>query len=217
VGALPARATPRQRRIESVTDEVIRSAAFRKLFREATVEVHGVFFRGDGRAVLRLEGVIPLVEAALPDDAPRLTRFARRQLDGDILTLRRGTLEGDALARTEDARVLAVILPLVAVALFVAAILVAAPRRRALLWIGVTMAVTGVLIAAGVPLARAIVLDQFEATRVLSAGQARVAASEVYDAFVGGLLAWGLVLALLGALVAGAGLEAGRADRRLVD
>ena len=199
-----------------MTGEVIRSAAFRGLFREATVQVHGVFFGGAERAVLRLVGVIPLVEAALPDETPGLRRFARRQLDGEILTLRRGTLEGDALARTEYARVLAVVLPLVAVALFVGAILVAAPRRRALLWIGVTLALAGGLIAASVPLARAIVLDQFEATRVLSAEQARVAAGEVYDAFVGGLLAWGLVLALLGTVIAGAGLEAGRASRRPV-
>jgi hypothetical protein len=78
----------------------------------------------------------------------------------------------------------------------------------------VTMAVAGGLVAASVPVARAIVLDQVEATRVLSAEQARVAAGEVYDAFVGGLLAWGLVLALLGAVIAGAGLEASRASRR---
>ena len=211
VGALPAGVTPRQRRIiESVTGEVVRSAAFRELFREATVEVHGVFFAGEQRAVLRLDGIIPLVEAALPDEAPGLTRFARRQLDGEILTLRRGTLEGDALARTEDARVLAVALPLIAVALFLAAFALAVPRRRALLWIGATMAAAGVLIAASVPLARMVVVDQVEATSVLSAEQVRVAAGELYDAFVGGLLAWGLVLALLGAVIAGAGLEAGR-------
>ena len=85
VGALPARATPGQRRmIESVTDEVIRSDAFRALFREATVEVHSVFFGGDERVALRLDGVIPLVEDALPDNAPSLTRFARRQLDGEV-------------------------------------------------------------------------------------------------------------------------------------
>ena len=45
---------------------------------------------------------------------------------------------------------------------------------------------------------------------VLSAEEVRVAAGEVYDAFVGSLLAWGLVLALMGAVIAGAGLEAGR-------
>ena len=192
---------------------MIRSATFRALFREATVEVHGVFFAGEERAVLRLDGIIPLVEAALPEEAPRLTRFARRQLDDEILTLRRGTLEGDALARTEDARVLAVVLPLIAVALFLAAFALAVPRRRALLWIGATMAAAGVLIAASVPLARAVAVDQVEATGVLSAEQVRVAAGEIYDAFVGGLLVWGLVLALMGAVIAGAGLEAGAAAR----
>jgi hypothetical protein len=211
VGALPAQATPRQRRIiESVSDDVIRSAAFRELFREATVEAHGVFFAGEERAVLRLDDVIPLVADALPDEAPALTRFARRQLNGEILTLRRGTLEGDALARTEDARVLAVVLPLIAVALFLAAFAAARPRHRALLWIGVTMTVVGALIAASVPVARTIVVDQVEATSVLSAEQVRTAAGEVYDAFVGDLLGWGLVLALVGVLLAGMGLEAGR-------
>jgi hypothetical protein len=58
------------------------------------------------------------------------------------------------------------------------------------------------------------VLDQVEATSVLSAGQVRTAAGEVYDAFVGDLLGWGLVLALLGVLIAGAAFEAGGARRR---
>jgi hypothetical protein len=215
VGALPEEATPRQRRlIESITDEVIRSDAFRELFREATVELHGVYFGGDDRVALRLDAAIPLVEDALPANAPALRRFARQQLDGEVLTLRRGTFEGDAVARTEDARTIGVVLPLAALALYLAALALCVPHRRALLWIGITTALVGALIAASVPLTRALVLDQVEATSVLSAEQVRAAAGEVYDAFVGDLLGWGLVLALLGVLVAGAGLEAGAARRR---
>jgi hypothetical protein len=215
VGALPDEATPRQRRlIESITDEVIRSDAFRELFREATVELHGVYFGGDDRVALRLDAAIPLVEDALPANAPALRRFARQQLDGEVLTLRRGTFEGDAVARTEDARTIGVVLPLAALALYLAALALCVPHRRALLWIGITTALVGALIAASVPLTRALVLDQVEATSVLSAEQVRAAAGEVYDAFVGDLLGWGLVLALLGVLVAGAGLEAGAARRR---
>jgi hypothetical protein len=215
VGALPEEATPRQRRlIESITDEVIRSDAFRELFREATVELHGVYLGGDDRVALRLDAAIPLVEDALPANAPALRRFARQQLDGEVLTLRRGTFEGDAVARTEDARTIGVVLPLAALALYLAALALCVPHRRALLWIGITTALVGALIAASVPLTRALVLDQVEATSVLSAEQVRAAAGEVYDAFVGDLLGWGLVLALLGVLVAGAGLEAGAARRR---
>ena len=214
VGALPARATARQRRvIESVTDDVIRSDAFRRVFREATVEVHGLFFARGDRAVLRLEDAIPLVEAALADNAPRLTRSARRQLDDEILTLQRGTLEGDAVAATESARVLGVALPLAAGALFLVAFAVAVPRRRGLVWIGMTMAVVGALIAASVLLARAIALDRVQATSALSAEQLRSAAGELYDAFVGPLLVWGLVLALMGVLIAAAALVTG-APRR---
>ena len=200
--------------IESVTDEVIRSDAFRALFREATVQLHSLYLGGDDRVALRLDAAIPLVEEALPASAPNLVRFARRQLDGEVLTLRRGTFEGDAVARTEDARTLGVVLPLVAVALFLAALALAVPRRRALLWIGITTAVVGAVVAASVPLTRALVLDQLGATSVLSAEQVRTAAGELYDAFVGDLLGWGLVLALLGVLVAGAGFEAGGARRR---
>jgi hypothetical protein len=192
---------------------VIRSDAFRELFREATVQLHSLYLGGDDRVALRLDAAIPLVEDVLPANAPTLVRFARRQLDGEVLTLRRGTFEGDAVARTEDARTLGVALPLVAIALFLGALALAVPRRRALLWIGTTTALVGALIAASVPLTRALVLDQVEATSVLSADQVRTAAGEVYDAFVGGLLGWGVVLVLMGVLLAGAGLEA-RAPRR---
>jgi hypothetical protein len=161
VGALPEEATPRQRRlIESITDEVIRSDAFRELFREATVELHGVYFGGDDRVALRLDAAIPLVEDALPANAPALRRFARQQLDGEVLTLRRGTFEGDAVARTEDARTIGVVLPLAALALYLAALALCVPHRRALLWIGITTALVGALIAASVPLTRALVLDR---------------------------------------------------------
>jgi hypothetical protein len=215
VGALPEGATPRQRRVlKSVTDQVIRSEAFRALFREATVRLHSVYLGGDDRAALRLDAAIPLVEDALPANAPALARFARRQLDGEVLTLRRGTFEGDAVARTEDARTLGVVLPLVAVALFLGALALAVPRRRALVWIGIPTAIVGGVVAASVPLTRALVLDQVQATSVLSAEQVRTAAGEVYDAFVGALLGWGLVLALLGVLIAGAGFEARGARRR---
>jgi hypothetical protein len=147
VGALPEGVTPRQRRlIESVTDDVIRSDAFRGLLRQAAVELHSAFLAGDDRAAaLRLDAVIPVIEDALPANAPTLARFARRQLDGEVLTLRRGTAEGDAVARMEPARTLGVVLPIVAVALFLAALAVAVPRRRALLWIGTSVAIVGVL------------------------------------------------------------------------
>ena len=193
---------------------MIRSDAFRALFREATVQLHSVYLGGEDRVALRLDAAIPLVEDALPAEAPELVRFARRQLDGEVLTLRRGTFEGDAVARTEDARTLGVVLPLAAVALFLAALALAVPRRRALLWIGVTTAVAGALVAASVPLTRALVLDRVGATSVLSAEQVRTAAGEVYDAFVGDLLGWGLVLTLLGVLIAGAGFEARGSRRR---
>jgi hypothetical protein len=215
VGALPEVATPRQRRlIESITDEVIRSDAFRALFREATVQLHSLYLGGDDQVSLRLDAAIPLVEDALPSNAPALVGFARRQLDGEVLTLRRGTFEGDAVARTEDARTLGVVLPLVAVVLFLGALALALPRRRALMWIGITTALVGVLVAASVPVTRALVLDQMEATSVLSAEQVRAAAAEVYDAFVGDLLGWGLVLALVGVVMAGAGFEARGGRRR---
>ena len=118
------------------------------------------------------------------------------------------------MARPEDARTLGVVVPLVAVALFLGALALAVPRRRALLWIGITTAIVGAVVAASVPLTRALALDQVEATSVLSAEQVRTAAGEVYDAFVGDLLGWGLVLALLGMPIAGAGLEAGGLRRR---
>jgi hypothetical protein len=61
-----------------------------------------------------------------------------------------------------------------------------------------------------VPIARPIVVDQVRATSVLSAEQVRLAAGELYDAFVGDLLGWGVVLALVGVVIAGMGLEASR-------
>jgi predicted membrane-bound spermidine synthase len=101
------------------------------------------------------------------------------------------------------------VLPLAALAAFLAAVASAPSRRRALLWVGVATAVVGGLVAASVPLARTGLLSRLDAARELSTEQVRDAAGEVYDAYSAGLLTWALVLVLAGIAVAAAALAAG--------
>jgi hypothetical protein len=213
-GALLEDAPPaRRRRVESVIDDVIRSDDFQAVFRDATIRLHRVFYELDDPAALRLDGAIRLVDRAVRTEFPELGGAARRQLDAEILTLRRGRLAGDAVAGAESTRVLGIVLPLAALAAFLAAVAISPLRRRALLWVGVATAVVGGLVAASVPLARTELLSRLDAARELSTEQVRDAAGEVFDAYSAGLLTWALVLALAGIAVAAAALAAGLLHR----
>jgi hypothetical protein len=196
-----------------VVDDVMRSEDFQAVFREATVRLHRVFYELDDRAALRLDGATRLVDRAVRAEFPQLGGAARRQLDAEILTLRRGRLAGDAVAGVEASRTLGIVLPLVTLAAFAAAVALAPVRRRALLWIGLATAVVGGIIAAVVPLARTELLGRLDAARDLSAEQVRDAAGEIYDAYSEGLLTWALVIVLAGLALAAGALASGALRR----
>jgi hypothetical protein len=213
-GALLTNAPPAQRRrVESVVDDVMRSEDFKGVFREAVLRLHRVFYELDDPAALRLDGATRLVDRAVREEFPQLGRAARRQLDAEILTLRRGRLTGDAVAGAEASRVLGIVLPLAALAAFAIAVALAPVRRRALLWIGVAIAAVGGVIAAALPLARTELLARLDAARQLSAEQVREAAGEVFDVYTDGLLTWALVLVVAGIALALVALATGALRR----
>ena len=118
--------------LESVVDVVLQSAPFRKIFRQAAVEANRVFFVRDKKnALFDISDSAELVRFALRSVSPKLAKEVPKDLDATLLTLRRREFAGQTLAVADSVRVLGIVLPLLALAAFAAAIALALDRRIA--------------------------------------------------------------------------------------
>ena len=108
--------------IRALVDAVITSAPFQRVFRAAVIEFHRVFFE-EGRDAARFDlgAVAPVLEREVRAISPELDRLLSREIDAELLTVRRDRLAGDTLAAAERLRTLGIVLPLLAAAAFACA------------------------------------------------------------------------------------------------
>jgi uncharacterized membrane protein HdeD (DUF308 family) len=201
--------------LESVVDTVVGTQPFRRVFRAAARETNRVFFvRERGNALFDLGDSAEIVQFALRSVSPRVAKEIPKDLKPQLLTLRRRDFAGTTLAVADDVRVLGVVLPLLALAVLAAAVVVSPDRRVGLLRTGVAVGATGALLAATLLILRARTLAGVIGEDEVTDEEVRDAVAGVLDAYLGDLVVWGLLLALLGLLVgaAAAALEPDAAD-----
>src|SRR5205823_4830109 len=112
-----------------------------------------------------------------------------------VLKLADRTLTVDLVATADRVRWLALVLPLLALVLFAAALLLAPARRRAALDAGIAIAATGLVGLTAFVVVRAVVLAS-------SPGGDRDIAAAVFDAFLGGFPWWCLAVVPAGVILA---------------
>jgi hypothetical protein len=191
--------------LESVVQAVMQTQPFRRVFREAAIQTNRIFFvRGRENALFDLGDASEVVRFAARSVSPKVANEIPKDLQPDLLTLRRDEVAGRTLAIADDVRLLGVVLPLLALLAFVGAIVVSPDRRVGVLRAGVAIGSVGVLIALAFVILRARVLAGAIGEDELTDEDMRNAVGGVLDAFVGDLLGWGLLLALGGLVVAGA-------------
>jgi len=182
--------------LEAAVDATLSSAAFREIYTTAIRSAHGALFTDEPIVLELFDAMIFVrvtVESLDPDLADRLPEIddalieisEQRELD---------TLRGAA----DRAEANAVTWPAITLLLAAAAIFLAADRRRAVIWLGVSAAlVAGVAIVA---------LDVGRAALVATTDseQARGAIDGVWRAFLNDLRQWNLVLGGISVAVAAA-------------
>ncbi len=194
--------------LESVTDVVLQSAPFRRVFRQAAVEANKVFFVRDKKnALFDISDSAELVRFALRSVSPNLAKEVPKDLDATLVTLRRREFAGQTLAVADSVRVLGIVLPLLALAAFVGAIALARDRRIAVLRTGVAVGAVGVLLAVTLLVLRARTLAGVVGEDELTDTEVRDAVAGILDAFLADLVAGAFLLAL-GGLVIGAAAAA---------
>jgi hypothetical protein len=191
--------------IESVVEAVVQTQPFQRVFRRAAVEANKVFFvRERDNVLVNLGDAAAVVEFAVRSVSPKLAREIPQDLDAELLTLDRDEFAGQTLAAADKLRLLGWLLPVLSLVVFAGAVLLAPDRRVAVLRAGVGLAAAGTLLAVSLLILRSRVLAGVTGGDEVTDEEVRDAVGGLLDAFLGDLVAWGLLLALLGVVIAGA-------------
>jgi hypothetical protein len=199
--------------LESVVDAVIQTEPFRRVFRRAALETNRVFFvRERENALFDLGDAAEVLQFALRSVSPKVAEELPADLNPRLVTLRRREFAGATLSVADAARPLGVVLPLLALVVLAAGVVVSPDRRVGVLRVGVATGVAGAALAGALLIVRARVLARVIGEDELTDREVRDAVAGVFDAYVGDLVEWALLLALLGLVVAAAAAALVRED-----
>jgi hypothetical protein len=204
--------------LEGASEAVATSAPFEQLLRSVVVDLHRTVFGGDRDTVaLKLADVGVLVIETLQSVAPRIAADVPKEIEPRLVSLSSGGDSGplvDAARIAADVKWLAVVTPLLFIALLAGAIIAASDRRR--------MATRSALAVAGVAL---LLVIAYEVGRAVAGARfddpvTSDAARTAWDVFLSDLRTWSIALAAAGLVIAAAAasllrpLDAGAGLRR---
>jgi hypothetical protein len=161
-----------------------------------------LFERNAGNAVFDLADAATVVASALRTLAPKLARKIPSHTDVVLLTLRKRSFAARTLRFAETVRVFGIVLPLAAVLLYALGLFVAPNRRRALTWTGIVLGLAGVALAVVFEFARRYVISHLYGSQELNNSEVRAAARGLWEAYLGDMLTWTLVVAGIAFLTA---------------
>lgn len=191
--------------LESVVGGLLQTEPFRRVFHAAAGQVNRAFFdRGKENVLFDLGDAAQIVEFGLRSVNPSLADELPEDLAPDLLALREREFAGTTLRVADEVRVLGVVLPVLALVAFVGAVAVAPDRRLAVLRAGVAVGAAGALLAICLLVLEVRTLAGVHGQDELSDEDVRGAVAGVMDAFLGDLVVWALLLALLGLAIGAA-------------
>ena len=191
--------------LESVAEFVIRSEPFRRVFRSAAVNGHRLLFvREGGNAAFDVADAGTVVASTLRSVAPKVARQIPKDADAQLIKLKKRSFATGTLRFADHVRVLGFVLLPVAIAMYAIAVFLAPDRRRAVTRLGVALGVAGAALAIGLIVLRSWVLHHVYGSEELTNGDVRGAIGGIWDAYLGDLLVWALIVGALALLVAAA-------------
>ena len=194
-------------RVEAVID----SDEFRRVYRAAVMEARLHFLVWEENdATVDLSAAAPILRDELRTTAPGLARRLPSRLRVELNLLRRDDSPGGSLITNADVRRLGVLLPLLSMAAFAGSLATGRPTARALIVIGMAVAVSAVGLGLGVALGKEVAIDRLEGQGRLPEAELRRAGGAVFDVFVNDLYLWALGLGIAGVVLVGAGWALGR-------
>jgi hypothetical protein len=184
---------------------LVGSSLFTPVVRLAAEQGHHLLFeRHAGNALFDVADAGKVISSALQALAPKVAARIPANAEAVLLTLRRRSFADQTLRFADAVRVLGLVLPVLALALFALAVVVDPRRRRALTTGALAIAVTGIAFAIAFELFRRYVIDHVYGTQELTTADVRGAVGALWGAYLGDVLTWALGVALVALLVAAA-------------
>ena len=182
--------------INSLVESVIATPQFRSVVAEAARHAHRLLFDRGGNVVFDIADAGTVVLSALRTLAPNVASKVPRNVDAKLLDLRRRSFAVRALRIADKIRLLAILLPLLGLALLALAIALAPRRRAAVTRCAIILAVGAAAAFADLLLIRHSLLVNLFGGEGLSSAEAREAASVLWDSYIGDLLRWAAAIAV---------------------
>ena len=204
--------------LESVVQTVVGTGPFRALIRTAALQGHHVLFdRGDA-FVLNFADTGTVVLSGVRSLAPNVAARLPEHADATLIDLRERPFADDTLNAADRLRHWSILLPALALALLISALVTAGDRGRALARYGLTVGIVATVAAIALSTARTIVIGSVDGTNEIPTDDVRAAVGGVWDAFLGDLAGLLLIGAVVGFLLAAgilSALDPGAVRRRL--
>ena len=183
--------------LESAVASALDTGAFQAIFKQAARNVYTLIFeRERGSIVLDLADAGIVVISGLKAIAPNVAKDVPPDVEGALIDLSDRQFATGVLGTADDIRFLGIVLPLLALVLFIASIAVSSDRRRAVVEAGVAVAIVAALIVIALIIGRAIVLSNIEDD------DSRAAARAAWSSFFGDLRVLALGGGALGLVLA---------------
>ena len=191
--------------VQSAVQTVIGSALFRPIIRLAAEHGHLLLFeRGAGNAAFDIADAGTVVTSALQSLAPKLARAIPRRAEAVLLSVRRRSFADTTLRLADHVRLLGIVLPVAALALFALIILTARDQRAAVARSATAVAITGIAFMVAFELVRRYVVSHSYGANELTNADVRGAVGELWDVYLGDLMTWALAITVAAVLVAAA-------------
>jgi hypothetical protein len=191
--------------IESAIKALVSSSAFRPVIHLAAENGHRLLFeRAGGNAVFDIADAGAVVSSALRTLAPNIAKRIPAHSETILLTLRRRSFAAGTLRFADAVRVLGIVLPLVAIAMFAGAIMLASDRRRTITAAGAAVGATAITTAIALALIRRYVIHHVYGSQELTNSDVRSAIDALWGVYLGDLMTWLLGAAAVGWLLAAA-------------
>jgi hypothetical protein len=191
--------------LESVTAFVIRSDAFKRVFRNAAIQGNRVMFAREGSdAVFDVSNAGTVVTETLRSVAPDVARRIPPDTDATLLEMRRRSFATQTLRVADDVRFLGIVLPLLALVLAAGAIAVAPDRRGAITRLGIALGTGAALLVIALIVIEAYIGAHIYGSDELTDEDVRNAFHGLWDVYLGDLTTWAVGLGALSLVVAAA-------------
>jgi hypothetical protein len=188
--------------ITSVVDTLAATSQFRRAIHLVAEQAHRLLFDRGGNVVFDIADASTVVISALRTLSPTIAAKIPKNIDGKLLDLRRQSFAVRTLRIAGKVRLLALVLPLLGLALLALSVAVAPRRRQAVTRCAAALAIAGAAVFFDLILLRHATIANLFGSEELSNADVRAAAGGLWDSYLGNLSDWALGLSAVAAIVA---------------